>query len=171
LQTEVSSCTGLRSSGRIIGELKPWSKSFTFADPYPYQAALRISDVEIFPTVKGEFRAELMQINLNQLWMQRGRENLPHVVAGTVRPVRKAISFLTKERGRVYCGQEASLGSIIVRKTDFQHRRNGADRNWGSMSLTHSDFDAACKAMTGANFRKRRSRSLFDQNMILCRDC
>jgi hypothetical protein len=24
----------------------PWSKSFTFADPYPYQAALRISDVE-----------------------------------------------------------------------------------------------------------------------------
>jgi AraC-like DNA-binding protein len=130
----------------------PWSKSFTFADPFPYQAALRISDVEIFPTVKGEFRAELMQINLNQLWMQRGRENLPHVVAGTVRPVRKAISFLTKEREMVYCGQEAPLGSIIVQKTDFQHRRNGANRNWGSMSLTHSDFDAACKAITGREF-------------------
>jgi AraC-like DNA-binding protein len=130
----------------------PWSKSFTFADPFPYQAALRISDVEIFPTVKGEFRAELMQINLNQLWMQRGRENLPHVVAGTVRPVRKAISFLTKEREMVYCGQRAPLGSIIIQKTDFQHRRNGADRNWGSMSLTHSDFDAACKAITGREF-------------------
>jgi AraC-like DNA-binding protein len=130
----------------------PWSKFFTFADPFPYQAALRISDVEIFPTVKGEFRAELTQINLNQLWMQRGRENLPHVVAGTVRPVRKAISFLTKEREMVYCGQEVSLGSIIVQKTDFQHRRNGANRNWGSMSLTHSDFDAACKALTGREF-------------------
>jgi AraC-like DNA-binding protein len=93
-----------------------------------------------------------MQINLNQLWMQRGRENLPHVVAGTVRPVRKAISFLTKEREMVYCGQEASLGSIIVQKTNFQHRRNGANRNWGSMSLTHSDFDAACKAITGREF-------------------
>jgi hypothetical protein len=68
-----------------------------FTDPFPYQKALRISDVELFPTVKGEFRAELMQISLDRLWMQRGHENLPHVVAGTVRPVRKAISFLTKE--------------------------------------------------------------------------
>jgi AraC-like DNA-binding protein len=114
--------------------------------------ALRISDVEIFPTAKGKFCAELMQINLNQLWMQRGRENLPHLVAGTVRPVRKAISFLTKERDMVYCGQQASLGSIIIQKTDAQHRRNGADRNWASMSLTLSDFDAACKAITGHEF-------------------
>jgi hypothetical protein len=129
----------------------PWSKFFTFANPYPYpyQAALRISDVEVFPTGKGEFCAELMQINLHQLWMQRGRENLPHVVAGTVKPVRRAISFLTKEREMAYCGQEASHGSIIIQKTDFQHRRNGANRNWGSMSLTHNDFDAACKAITG----------------------
>jgi hypothetical protein len=84
--------------------------------------------------------------------MQRGRENLPHVVAGTVRPVRKAISFLTKERDMVYCGQQASLGSIIIQKTDAQHRRNGADRNLASMPLTLSDFDAACKAITGHEF-------------------
>jgi len=71
---------------------------------------------------------------------------------GQVRPVRKAISFLTKEREMVYCGQQASLGSIIIQKTDVQHRRNGADRNWGSMSLTYSDFDAACKAITGGEF-------------------
>ena len=75
----------------------PATNVLSFSDPFPYQKALRISDVELFPTVKGEFRAELMQINLDRLWMQRGRENLPHVVAGLVRPVRKAISFLTKE--------------------------------------------------------------------------
>jgi len=75
------------------------STVLNFTDPFPYQRALRISDVELLPTVKGEFRAELMQINLDRLWMQRGHENLPHVVAGTVRPVRRAISFLTKRDG------------------------------------------------------------------------
>jgi AraC-like DNA-binding protein len=123
-----------------------------FTDPFPYQKALRISDVELFPTVKGEFRAELMQISLDRLWMQRGHENLPHVVAGTVRPVRKAISFLTKEQETVYCGQEVLAGGIIIHRPDFEHRRNGANRDWGSMSLTRDDFDAACKAITGREF-------------------
>ena len=129
-----------------------WSKVLGFTDPFPYQKALRISDVELFPTAKGEFRAELMQINLSKLWMQRGHENLPHVVVGTVRPVRKAITFLTKEQEMVYCGQEVLPGSIIIQKTGSQHRRNGADRHWGSMSLTHNDFDAACKAITGCEY-------------------
>jgi AraC-like DNA-binding protein len=130
----------------------PWSKSLTFSDPYPYQAALRISDVEVFPTVRGAFRAELMQINLNQLWMQRGHENLPHVVAGTVKPIRRAISFLTEEGEMKYCGQNAPRGSIVIQKRDFQHRRNGTNRHWASMSLAHSDFDAACKAVAGCEF-------------------
>jgi AraC-like DNA-binding protein len=99
-----------------------------------------------------------MKINLNQIWMQRGRENLPHVVAGTVRPVRRAITFhtpdslLTKEQETIHCGQEVSSGGIIVHRGDIEHRRNGANRVWGSMSLTHDDFDAACKAVTGREF-------------------
>jgi AraC-like DNA-binding protein len=135
-----------------------WSKVLTFIDPFPYQKALRISDVELLPTVKGEFRAELMQINLNQVWMQRGRENLPHLVAGTVSPVRKSISFhtkdplLTKEQETIHCGEEVLSDGIIVHRADFEHRRNGANCNWGSMSLTHNDFDAACKAITGREF-------------------
>jgi AraC-like DNA-binding protein len=128
------------------------SSVLNFTDPFPYQKALRISDVELFPTEKGEFRAELMQINLDRLWMQRGHENLPYVVAGTVRPVRKAISFLTKEQETVYCGQEVLAGGIIIHRPDFEHRRNGANRSWGSMSLTHEDFDVACKAITGHEF-------------------
>jgi AraC-like DNA-binding protein len=127
----------------------PSSKSFTFSDPLPYQAALHISDVRILPTSKGEFRAELMQFNFNKLWMQRGHENLPHVVVGTIASHRKAISFLTKEQEMVYCGQEVPPGRIIVQRTDAQHRRNPANRYWGSMSLPNDEFQAACKAITG----------------------
>jgi AraC-like DNA-binding protein len=128
------------------------SNAFTFSDPFPYQAALRISDVEVFPTAKGQFQAELRQINLKQLWMQHGHENLPHIVAGTVSPVRKAITFLTKEREMVYCGQDVLPGSIIIQRTDTQHRRNGADRHWGSMSLPHDVLHAAFKALSGREY-------------------
>jgi AraC-like DNA-binding protein len=130
----------------------PSSKSFTFSDPLPYQAALRYSDVRILPTAKGKFQAELMLINFEKLGMQRGRENLPHVVAGSIASHRKAISFLTKAQEMTYCGQEVLPGSIISQRGDSQHRRNPADRYWGSMSLSNEDFYAACKAITGDEF-------------------
>jgi AraC-like DNA-binding protein len=129
------------------------SKVLAFTDPFTYQKALRISDIELFPTEKGQFAAELTQIDLDRLWMQAGRENLPHVVAGTVRPIRKAIGFLlTEEQQTVYCGEDVYFGDIIVHRPELQHRRNGATRHWGSMSLTHEDLDVACKAITGHQF-------------------
>jgi hypothetical protein len=36
----------------------PWSKVLNFTDPFPYQAAIRAAEVEIFPTASGEFHAE-----------------------------------------------------------------------------------------------------------------
>jgi AraC-like DNA-binding protein len=129
----------------------PSRSHFSFSDPLPYQAALRISDVDILPTTKGKFSAELTQLNLDRLWMQRGCENLPHVVTGAVKPIRRAITFLTKEQEMIYCGQPVSLGSIMVHRSGTQHRRNRANRHWGSMSLPHDDFRAACKAIVGCD--------------------
>ena len=69
--------TATKKNPRAIGAAErsqdqmPWSKFLTFTDPFPYQSAIRAADWEIFPTAKGEFRAELTQINLNKLWMQR----------------------------------------------------------------------------------------------------
>ncbi len=73
----------------------PWSRILSFTDPLPYQAAIRAADVELYPTSRGEFRAELTQINLNQLWMQRFDEKLPQVYASKIKPGRKVIGFLT----------------------------------------------------------------------------
>ena len=125
------------------------SRHLTFADPLPYQAALWISEIDILPTEKGKFRAELAQIHLDKVWMQRGHENLPQVVVGEVKPVRKAITFLTSEQEMVYCGQQVLTGSIIVHRSGTQHRRNAANRHWGSMSLSHDDYHAACRAIAG----------------------
>ena len=130
----------------------PFTNSFVFSDPLPYQAALRISDLEVIPTCAGKFRAELTQIDLEKLRMERGHENLPHVVAGSAKPGRKAITFLTGEQVMVYCGHEVVLGDIIILRTGSQHQRNGANRHWGSMSLTHDDFATAYAAITGREY-------------------
>ena len=59
-----------------------------FADPHPYAAAIRAADIELFPTSRGKFHAELTQISLDRLWLQRCTENLARVYVGAARPER-----------------------------------------------------------------------------------
>ena len=55
-------------------------------------------DWQVYPTKKGQFRAELKQITLNQLWMQSFHHELPQIQIGAVIPNRKVIGFLTEVR-------------------------------------------------------------------------
>jgi AraC-like DNA-binding protein len=132
----------------------PWSKVFTFTDPFPYQAAIRAADIELYPMARGEFRAELSQVNLNQLWMQRFNENLPLIYASKLRPGRRAIGFLTTDHqpGKQHCGVEVSPRDIVVSKHDAMHHRTWGNSRYGTMSLATDDFDAACKAIIGYEF-------------------
>ncbi len=131
----------------------PWSKVLSFTDPFPYQAAIRAADVELLPTARGEFRAELTQINLNQLWMQRFREKLPQVFTSKVRPGRKVIGFLTGEQRAIqHCGMDLSPRDIVICNYDVMHHRTTGGCHFGAMSLTTDDFDAACKAVAGHEF-------------------
>jgi hypothetical protein len=145
----------------------PSSRTLTFSDPFPYQKTLRLADVELLPTTKGDFRAELTQINLDKLWMQCGSETLPHVVAGTVKPVRRGILFNSKAQVSVYRGMNVCPGGIIVHNGDFEHRRNEPNCNWGSMSLAHDDFNAACKTITGSEFVGRALEQLVRPDLAL----
>jgi len=86
----------------------PSSRILDFNDPYEYQRAIRAGNgVEVFPTTKGDFRAELVQINLDGLWMQRGRESLPRIVHAAVNADRVGIEFLSSEINR-HIGTTAS---------------------------------------------------------------
>ncbi|WP_375786896.1 helix-turn-helix domain-containing protein [Bradyrhizobium sp. Pha-3] len=131
----------------------PSSQIFAFRDPFPYQAAIRAADWEIFPTTKGEFRAELTQINLNKLWMQRLHETLPQVQVGTLRPGRKVIGFLTDVHQRDIQHRGANISPCeIVTNSDVMHIRSAGNSRCGGMSLTDDDFDAACQALMGGKY-------------------
>ena len=147
----------------------PWSKVFAFSDPFPYQAAIRAADVELYPTTRGEFRAELTQINLNQLWMQRFHEKLPEVYASKIRPGRRVIGFLTAANQPMlqHCGMGISPRDIVICNRDVMHQRSEGDCRFGAMSLATDDFDAACIAITGHEFPEPQLKHLVRPSLDL----
>lgn len=132
----------------------PWSRILSFTDPFAYQSAFRSVDVELFPTVKGEFRAELTQVSLSKLWVHGAHENLPRVYIGMVKPHRAAIGFLTRpnQPAMLHCGMAVSPGDIVINDNDLMYRRTEANCHWGSMSLPRDDLDATCQAITGREY-------------------
>jgi AraC-like DNA-binding protein len=119
----------------------PSSRVLFFADPRPYQAAVRAADVEVFNTTEGAFRAELTQINLHRLWMQRGWETLPRVFHCPASATRSPIVFLEDgKQGTI--GQsdgELSSGALIIDGVGATHDHRNAGP-WASVSLTPEDL-------------------------------
>ena len=129
----------------------PWSKVFNFCDPFQYQSSIRAAEVELYPTARGDFRAELTQINLHQLWMQRFDEKLPQVYAGRIRPGRRVIGFLTADDQPElqHCGVAVSPRDIVISNHEVMHHRTAGNCRYGAMSLATEDFEDACEAILG----------------------
>jgi AraC-like DNA-binding protein len=129
----------------------PSSHVFAFADPHPYGATIRAAKVEVLPTAKGNFHAELMHINLHQLWLQRGHESLPRILHGAVDAERSAIEFpIRRDQPAIrYRGIDVSPCEIVVHDSDSVHRRSFGPSYWGAMSLTSAHLAEAARALVG----------------------
>jgi AraC-like DNA-binding protein len=138
----------------------PWSKNLTFTDPFLCQLAIQGSDIEVLPTAKGDFDAEITQVRMNRLWMQRFHVNLPHINSIRMVADRLAIGFLTDEHqpAMQHCGREVSPGDIVVNDFDVLHQRFGADIRYGAISLTLDELHGACQAINGREFPQPASR-------------
>jgi AraC-like DNA-binding protein len=136
-----------------------FARTLTFADPFEFQTAIRAAEIEILPTGKGEFKAELTQVTLNRLWMQRLSENLPRVHKGSIKRGRRIFSFLIGEQPEVYhCGRLFERGELIADDFDVQHAVTAGDYRLGSVSLTPEDLVAACQVVAGRYFDTERSK-------------
>ncbi|MGA2128153.1 MAG: helix-turn-helix domain-containing protein [Xanthobacteraceae bacterium] len=111
---------------------------------------LRGAEIEVLVTARGDFRAELTQIDLPRLWIQRGRETLPRIIHGAVSAGRAAISFVTAahQPESHQCGIVVARSDVIV-NAGSMHNRTEAPCRWGSMSLALDDLAAAGNAMAG----------------------
>jgi hypothetical protein len=81
------------------------SRVFSLDDPSACQAVFPSADVEIFPTAKGNFHAEITQVGMNRIWMHRIHISLPEINTVAVKPGRRSIGFLT----------ECDSSSLLVR--------------------------------------------------------
>jgi AraC-like DNA-binding protein len=130
----------------------PWNRIVRFTDPLECQ--VQAADVEIFPTEKGNFQLEIIQIGMNRLWMQRFHLSAPHVNTLAVRRGRRAITFLTGATSTTlqHCGVEILPGDIIVNDYDVVHQRSNADLRSGAMSLAVDELNSAVESIIGRGF-------------------
>ncbi len=124
------------------------SRVFDFSDPYPYQQSIRAAQTEIVVTAGGRFHAELIQIDLPRLWLQRGRESLPRIFNTALSAERTPIGFLVGDQAAVrHDGVEVPCGDIVFNASASAfHRRTSAPTHWAAMSLTPGDLAAAGRA-------------------------
>jgi AraC-like DNA-binding protein len=130
----------------------PSSRVFSFTDPHRYEAAVRGAQVELFVATKGEFSAELTQINLDKLWMQRACETLPRIMHSAVSKKRAPIVFLAhaNQPAMQHSGMEVPPGAIIVDGLGaVHHHRSWGPCHWGAMSLTPEDLAEAGSVING----------------------
>ena len=73
------------------------SRVCSFTDPSACQSVFQTADVELFPTAKGSFHAEVTQIGINRVLIHRLRISLPEVNTVALKHGRKSIGFLTEE--------------------------------------------------------------------------
>jgi AraC-like DNA-binding protein len=132
----------------------PQSAIFRSCDPYEHQRSLRAEAVELVVTAPGDFRGEVTRIDVDRLWLQRGREALPRVMHSSVSKTRNGLFFLADAQQATthHTGKEFPPGCMMVYSAGAEHHhRSSAACHWAAMSLGLEDLAAAGLAITGCD--------------------
>ena len=122
-----------------------------FTNPDALHAAVRHLQAEGVVTAHGNFRAELTNIRLDRLSLQRSEETLPWVAYSAVDSKVFAIIFATHRDQQIHInGLELSQGDIIVFRAGSEgNNRSSTACRWGSIALTHEDIACAGETTIG----------------------
>jgi AraC-like DNA-binding protein len=123
----------------------------TFANPDDYSAAVGSVTVNIIITRGGDFNARLTWLNLGDLHVLRGHENLPRIGFFSLSPAQTFVSFPTNTGAPLtYGGIGLEFGDVVFhgRGERIHQRTNGACQ-WGLISLSPQRLAAYNKALTG----------------------
>jgi len=149
-----------------------FSRVFSLDDPSACRAAFPSADVELFPTAKGSFHAEITQVGMNGIWMHRIHVSLPEINTVAVKPGRRSIGFLTKcnSASLLDCGREIRRGDIVINRSDVVHQRTGANFHYGTVSLPCDDLAATAEAIIGRELPETPHKSVVrPSTALMCR--
>jgi len=137
------------------------SRVFSFDDPSACQVVFPSADVELFPTAKGNFHADITQIGMNGIWVHRIHISLPEINTVAVKPGRRSIGFLTERNSSslLDCGLDVRPGDIVMNRSDVVHQRSDADFHYGTVSLPSDYLAAAAEAISGRELPENPHKS------------
>src|SRR6516165_6438588 len=115
----------------------PSSAVRTFTDSDEYAEGIR-GRAELTVTGRGQFRAKLVRIDLDELWMQLHSDNLSRITYSPKLTGRNVISFRTQPVSSLLLAGIETQPSAIVRHgsdADGFYQRSSGSAHFGSMSL------------------------------------
>lgn len=147
-----------------------FSKILSFFDPSACQEIFPSADVELFPTARGNFRADITQIGMNEIWLHRIHIALPEINTVAINPGRRSIGFLTERNSSTLLngGLNVQPGDIVVnRSDDVVHQRTDADFHYGTVSLSSDRLAAAAEAIIGRELSEPPYNSTIRPDSVL----
>lgn len=128
--------------------------NLVFTDPDQFQEHVRSANVEVLVTACGPYRAELLQVQLDRVVPERGRQSLPHIAHVTTPADRSLILF--------HSGADeptAIMGKFEFDPGDFAYAPRGSDHysrgtwntGWASLSPPSTDLAVAAQVLCGSD--------------------
>ena len=128
----------------------------TFSDPYEYQRAILGATNEIVITQSGQFTAGITRIQLHQLLILSGCDQLARVAYCATDHGQAPIGFPTNLQQAPYylSGMEVSPGHIVAYAPggEFYHRAT-SEVHWGSLDLREEDLAVAVEVIAGIELK------------------
>ncbi|MGH7213124.1 MAG: helix-turn-helix domain-containing protein [Acetobacteraceae bacterium] len=136
----------------------PSSAARIFSDPDDFASSIRATRYEMTVTGRGRFAAELVRVDLHDLWMQRFSSNLPWISHAENLSGRAIFVFRTQEGSELLRGVEEMQPTIIARLADGQisYQRASGPVSWGAMSLPVAAISAVSATMSGGDITPPR---------------
>ena len=145
--------------------------SRSFADPDQYQAAIRGGDSLYALLGRGTFHAELTDIEVGGLKLQRGRESLPRLAASGIPSNKVGVVLWAKDRRLpVVRGVQIRPGEILCLGPGVQsHHRTSGPNEFTALIMNSSDLLRVANELTGDEFTVANGTVLRPPDHLLTR--
>lgn len=140
-------------------------RAFDCAEEYVH--TIRAAQVQAAVLKPGQFKGELIRIDLDRLWLQRGSESLARSLHISIPKIRAPIFFLADPQQASIClnGIELKPGEIILWGPESeQYQRTDGPMRWAAMSLEPEELARAALVVLGYEMPVPR------ETQVLCPD-
>jgi AraC-like DNA-binding protein len=125
----------------------------TFTDPSDYQASIARARINLVFTGCGDFKARLTHVDLPNLQLLRGQENLPRIAYVSLARDAVFVAFPMRSPAlAIWGGVELQSGAIVFHsRGERMHQRTSGPSQWASISMAPEHLAVYGQVLTEQN--------------------